>query len=170
MDTSVLPTARAGIAPHRGSQGPFARLLVGLEMALFVGAAGGAGYLMGEPHTAMPANYLTRTPFSSWTVPGVLLALCIAVPAGVVAFGTATRRGYALVGHPLLGVTLMGWIVVQLAVLGPISLLQPAMLAYGLAIALLGLANHREVRLRRSINARDQEPSTGSTATSGGKR
>ncbi|HEU0237939.1 MAG TPA: hypothetical protein VFR11_01495 [Micromonosporaceae bacterium] len=143
MGTSVLPTAHAS---HRGERGRYARVLLGLEIALCVGAAGGADYLISEPHTAMPAEYLSRTPFSSWTIPGVLLAVCVAVPAGVVAFGAATRRTFVHVGHPLVGLTLIGWIVVQVAVLGPISVLQPAMFACGLAIGLLGVDNYRGAR------------------------
>jgi hypothetical protein len=143
METSALPAAGLNIASPRAERGRFARSLLGLEVGLCVGAAGGAWHLIAEPHTAMPAAYLSRTPFSSWIVPGVLLALCVALPAGVVAFGTTTRRTYAHAGHPVLGLTLMGWIVVQLIVLGPASLLQPAMFAWGLVILLLGAANYR---------------------------
>ena len=65
MDTSVLPAAGLGIASPRADRGRFARCLLGLEVGLCVGAAGGAWYLSAEPHTAMPADYLARTPFSS---------------------------------------------------------------------------------------------------------
>ena len=143
METSVLPAAGSDIASPRPDRGRFARCLLGLEVGLCIGAAGGAWYLIAEPHTAMLTDYLARTPFSSWIVPGLLLALCVALPAGVVAFGTATRRTYAHAGHPVLGLTLMGWIVVQLIVLGPMSLLQPAMFVWGLVILLLGAANYR---------------------------
>jgi hypothetical protein len=143
METSVLPTLSTGVEPRRSDRGRFASLLLVLEVGLCIGATGGAAYLITESHTAMTADYLARTPFSSWTIPGLLLALCVALPAGVVAAGAATRRTYAHVGHPLVGLTLIGWIVVQVAVLGPISLLQPAMVAWGLAILLLGLANYR---------------------------
>ena len=143
METSALPAAGLNIASPRAERGRFARSLLGLEVGLCVGAAGGAWHLIAEPHTAMPAAYLSRTPFSSWIAPGALLALCVALPAGVVAFGTTTRRTYAHAGHPALGLTLMGWIVVQLIVLGPASLLQPAMFAWGLVILLLGAANYR---------------------------
>ena len=143
MKTTVLTVAGSDIGSRRADRGRFARLLLGFEVGLCVGATGGAGYLITDPYTALPPDYLVRTPFSSWMVPGSLLALCIALPAGVVAFGTATRRSYAHAGHPLLGLTLIGWIVVQLAVLGPISLLQPAMFGWGLAILVLGAANYR---------------------------
>ena len=53
------------------------------------------------------------------------------------------RRTYAHARHPLLGLTLMGWIVVQSIVLGAVSLLQPAMFVWGLVIPLLGAANYR---------------------------
>jgi hypothetical protein len=143
METSVLPAAGLDIASPRADRGRFARSLLVLEVGLCIGAVGGAWHLIAEPHTAMPADYLPRTPFPSWIVPGVLLALCVGLPAGVVAFGTTTRRTYAHAGHPMLGLTLMGWIVVQLIVLGPVSLLQPAMFAWGLVILLLGAANYR---------------------------
>jgi hypothetical protein len=170
METSVLPTPPNDVEPRTAERGRFAGPLLALEVGLCVGAIGGAGYLITERHTAMPAEYLARTPFSSWLVPGALLAICVALPAGVVALGTATGRTFAHASHPLLGLTLMGWIVVQLAVLGPISLLQPTMFAWGLAILLLGLANYREHR--RFVNGKTgaEHAPTRSTIHTGGTR
>jgi hypothetical protein len=102
MKTTV---AGADVGSPGTDQGCFAGVLLGLEVGLCVGAAGGAYHLITTSHTAMPVDVLARTPFPSWTIPGYLLALCVALPAGVVAFGTATRRAYAHVGHPLLGLT-----------------------------------------------------------------
>jgi len=143
MGTTMLPTRGPDVRSEESGRGRFARALLTLETGLCAAAAGGAYYLVTTPHDAMPASALARTPFSTWVVPGVLLAVCVAAPAGVVAFGAAARRAYAHAGHPLLGLALMGWIVVQVAVIGPVSWLQPAMFAWGLAILVLGSANYR---------------------------
>lgn len=143
MGTTPLPARQTDISPGEPGRGRFARVLLALEAGLCVSATGGAAYLMAMPHDAMPARLLARTPFATWIIPGALLALCVAVPAGVVAFGTATRRAYAHVGHPLLGLILMGWILAQLAVIGPSSALQPVMFAWGAALLVLGAANYR---------------------------
>jgi hypothetical protein len=136
-------SAHPNVRSMRADRGRFARMLLALEVGLAVGGFGGAYHLITAPHDAMPADVLARTPFSSWVIPGFLLALCVAVPAVVVAYGTATRRTYAHVGHPMLGVALMGWIVVQILVIGPTSWLQPAMFGWGLAILGLGAVNYR---------------------------
>lgn len=143
MRTDTRTAASSDLGARGVDRDRFARVLLGLEIGLCVGAAGGAYHLITAPHTAMPADVLARMPFSSWIGPGVLLALCVALPAGVVAFGSAARRVYAHAVHPVLGLVLMGWIMVQLAVIGLISWLQPAMFAWGLAILLLGAANYR---------------------------
>jgi hypothetical protein len=122
-------------------RGRFGRTLIGLELALAVAAAGGGLQLaVIAPHDAMPAETLARTPFSSWVWPGVLLILTVAVPAAVVGIGAWARRPFAVPGHPVVGGLLIGWIVVQIAVIGPVSVLQPVMFCWGLAILALGLA------------------------------
>jgi hypothetical protein len=128
--------------------GRFARTLLALETLLTVGAVGGGTALMSNPSSAMPAGLLAGTPLQSWFWPGVALVLLIAVPAAAVAVGTITGREYAHTGHVLVGAALVGWIVVQLMVLGPISVLQPVCLVWGLALTGLGLANHRAQETR----------------------
>jgi hypothetical protein len=142
MQTSMLP-ARATVAGPVADRGRFGRTLGALEAVLSVAAAGGAVYLAVSPHDAMPADLLARTPFPSWLVPGILLGLCVAVPAGAVAYGVFARRPYAHAGHVLVGLALTGWIVVQVAVIGFVASLQPVMFTWGLVILLLGAANYR---------------------------
>jgi hypothetical protein len=95
----------------------------------------------------MSADILALTPFSSWVWPGVLLAVCVAVPAGIVVVGTIAGRAWAHPGHVLLGLDVIGWIVVQAIVIGFVSWLQPAILAWGLAITGLGALNYRQWHL-----------------------
>jgi hypothetical protein len=126
-------------------RGRYGRTLIGLEIALAVAAAGGGVDLaVVAPHDAMPADLLARTPFSSWVWPGVFLTATVAVPAAVVAGGALARRAYAHAGHPLLGVIVLGWIAVQLIVIGPTSFLQPFIAAWGALLLGLGAVNYRE--------------------------
>lgn len=143
MDTTVVTAHDPDIRSRRPDRGRFARTLLVLEVLLSVGAFGGAYYLIANAHDAMTPEALARLPFSTWVVPGLLLAACVAAPAAAVAYGCATGRPYAHPGHPLLGLALMGWIVVQVAVIGPVSWLQPAMFAWGLVLLTLGAANYR---------------------------
>ena len=76
------------------------------------------------------------------------LILVIGIPAAAVAVGTISGRQYAHAGHVLVGAVLVGWIAVQLMVLGPVSVLQAVCLVWGLALTGLGLANHRTQETR----------------------
>jgi hypothetical protein len=126
------------------TRGRFAAALIVLEATLSVCALGGAVYFFVRPDDAMPSDILARTPFATWIWPGLLLALLIAVPSGVVAAAALVGRPWAHIGHPIVGLLLMGWIVVQVATIGFIAGLQPLMFAWGITIALLGAANFRQ--------------------------
>jgi len=133
--------------------GRFARTLFTVEAALSVAALGGAVSFWASPRDAMPPDVLARTPFSSWAWPGVLLAVCVAVPAGIVAVGTITGRIWAHLAHLLLGLDVVGWIALQAIVIGFVSWLQPAILAWGLTIMCLGALNYRRWHLRWGATA-----------------
>jgi hypothetical protein len=134
-------------SPAGAAGGRFAGVLFALEAALTFAALGGAVTFWASPHDAMPADILARTPFSSWVWSGVLLAVCVAVPAGIVAVGTIAGRAWAHPGHVLLGLDVIGWIVVQVIVIGFVAWLQPVILAWSLAITGLGALNYRQWHL-----------------------
>jgi hypothetical protein len=102
---------------------------------------GGVQLAIVAPDSALAAGTLARTPFSSWVVPGVLLIATVAVPAAVVAVGAAAGRSYSHAGHPLVGLVLVGWIAIQLLVIGPVSALQALMFGLGVTIFALGGAH-----------------------------
>jgi hypothetical protein len=72
MKTTMLPVAGSDIGSPGTDQGCFAGVLLGLDVGLCVGAAGGAYHLITTSHTATPtaidalaqniANALTRAP------------------------------------------------------------------------------------------------------------
>lgn len=132
-------TAQGPVARRSGVE----RALIVLEVLLAIGAFGGAiGFLVGWSGFDAFADQL---PFGgSLVVAGIALGLVNGVLPTLVVLGTLRRRRWARPGHVLVGVVLVVWIVVQVAVLGPpIHALQAIYLVYGVVIAWLG-----ELRLR----------------------
>jgi hypothetical protein len=143
-----METTESAGEPGTVQRGRFTRTLIVLELALSVGAIGGAlNLVVFAARDAMPADLLARTPFSSWVWPGIALMLTVAVPAAIVAIGAWVGRPFAHVGHPLVGMILIGWIIVQVWVIGPVSALQPVMAIWGLLITVLGASNYRSWHL-----------------------
>jgi hypothetical protein len=118
--------------------------LLWLEGLLALGAFGGAiALVLGAIDLAEATSKL---PFGGSTVfAGLMLGLLIGVFPTLVMVAALQRRPVATLGHLAVGVVLMGWIVVQVAVLGPpIAAIQVVYFAYGLLVAVLAL------RLRRT--------------------
>jgi len=131
-------------SPHAGSATRSSlddgqRALVGMETLLAIAAfAGSCGLISGSVDTS---SYADRLPLSSPALGGVALALVVALPAAFAVTGALCRRAWARHLHPVVGGLLMGWIVVQVGVIGLDSWLQPVMFAWGAVVAFLGIRN-----------------------------
>jgi hypothetical protein len=124
---------------------PIEVALLWLEGLLALGAFGGAiALVLGAIDLAEATSKL---PFGGSTVfAGLMLGLLIGVFPTLVMVAALQRRPVATLGHLAVGVVLMGWIVVQIVVLGPpIAAIQVVYFAYGLLVAVLAL------RLRRTV-------------------
>lgn len=120
------------------------RWLVGLELVLAVSAAGGAfGLISGTLDLRESADDL---PWSSPVFGGIALGLLICLLPAAVAVLTLRRHRWAPTGHVVVGVTLVGWIVVQVGFIGPNSALQLVMFLLGAVILVLGQRARREAR------------------------
>ena len=116
--------------------------LIALEILLAIGAYGGAyGLIMSHwnPGGFLSLDELEGTPFSSWLIPGIVLLLANGVLPTVVAVGAMMNKPWARWGHPLVGLVLTTWIVVQIGMIGLSNLLQPIYLAWGVVMLVLGL-------------------------------
>lgn len=121
--------------------------VVGVELLVGVSAVYGGLSLMHDG-MGMPADWLHGTPFHTWLWPGVLLHLVVAAPMFVAAFGEIGRRRWAYRASILASTILMGWILVQIALLRHYFFLQPVLFATGLLLAGLTLLAHRRSGLR----------------------
>lgn len=89
-----------------------------------------------------PAAWLEGSPFSGYTIPGLIL--CVAVGGSALAAVVATLRGArpGAAVSALAGLVMMGWIAGEVVILGPhgaYTWLQPAYFALGLAMTSLAV-------------------------------
>lgn len=116
-------------------------VLVVLELALAVGATAGTVGMLGNGDALFDGRVTSLDlPFHSWTIAGMtLLVLVAVVPFAVAIAAWRDQRWARAFGHLFVAVTLAGWIVVEVVVLGWISWLQPAFLVYAAVIGALGV-------------------------------
>jgi hypothetical protein len=136
---ATLSPAPAPAAAPADDRSPTVRALLWLEGLLALGAYGGAiALILGVVDLAEATSKL---PFGGSTVfAGIMLGLVNGVLPTLVVIAARQRRPTASLGHLAVGVALMAWIVVQIAVLGPpIAPIQVVYFAYGLLIAVLAV-------------------------------
>jgi hypothetical protein len=135
----VPPSAPGLAAGHRGSPAVLRHALGGLLALTALNAIGGGGYgVAGAP--GFPREWLEGTSFGSYFVPGVILFLVVGGSSLVAAVAVFARRRRARAAALAAGAILLGWLAVQVAVIGYRSWLQPAMAIVALAIGALALA------------------------------
>ena len=133
--------------PPSGSTPPrsrFAKAAIVLEVLLGVGALGGGGALMLGPRgeiMPLPFSALKGSPFDTYFVPGLILF-------GVLGLGSLAAALLVWLRHPLapatttvVGVVLLIWIAVEIAIIGYSNdpPLQPIYLLLGAVITVVGL-------------------------------
>jgi len=120
------------------------RLAMVLEIFLGIGALFGGiqfilapdGHLLG-----VPLGMLAGTPFRSFLVPGLLLFTFVGLGPMVAAAITARRRAIGPLAAFAVGLTLMGWITVEMVIFaGLTSLFWAFYLVLGTVIATVGVA------------------------------
>jgi hypothetical protein len=121
-----------------------ARLAVALEIFLGVGALFGGGQFIMAPDghlLGMTTAMLSGTPFRSYFVPGIILFTFVGVAPLLAAAITLRRQAIAPLAAITVGLTLIGWISVEMVVFaGPGSLAWAFYLLLGTTIAGVGLA------------------------------
>jgi hypothetical protein len=107
--------------------------LAAVEIVVAIQAIAGGLALIGDQWSMDPL-WLRHTPFVTWTGPGVLLIVVIALPhlmaaAAIVVRPVPVRLG--MVGGLLAGVSLIIWIIMQIALLQVFFFLQPVVAVLG---------------------------------------
>lgn len=141
MSYPASTVASPGTSPSRTARSRTTRpsgelAILWLEGLLAVGAYIGAfGFIVGGVDLGAATSSL---PFGSITFAGVSLAVVNGLLPTIVLFGALRHRPWARVGHLVVGLSLVAWIVTQVVIIGPpIVLLQAVFFAWGWAIAAL---------------------------------
>ena len=121
-----------------------ARLAVVLEVFLGLGALFGGGALILAPDghlLGMPTSLLSGSPFPSYLVPGIVLFTLVGLAPLLAAALTVRGQAFAPFAAIAVGLTLIGWVSVEMVVLaGPGSLAWALYLVLGACIAATGVA------------------------------
>ena len=131
-------------ARWRPGLGRLGSTAVALELVLAIGAIGGGAALMLGPRgeiLPLPVAALDGSPFSTYFVPGLILLTVLGIGPILVALLALRRDRFAPILTVLVGLALLTWLVVQIAIIGfainpP---LQPIYLALGSMITITGL-------------------------------
>jgi hypothetical protein len=121
-----------------------ARLAVALEVFLAIGALFGGGALILAPDghlLGMPTSMLAGSPFQSFLVPGIILFTFVGMAPLLAAVMTIRRQGLAPLAAIAVGLTLIGWVSVEMVVLAGLGSLAWALyLVLGACISMIGVA------------------------------
>ncbi len=122
--------------------------LIVLQLVLLLNAIGGAFYGLSGAEGVDP-SWLAGTPFKSYIIPSLILLVAV---GGSMVLATAAwllRLRIAPRLSVLAGSVLVVWIIVQVAIIGYVSWMQPTCFIAGLIIAALGAwATVTESRVR----------------------
>jgi hypothetical protein len=138
-----LPTRPS---PQRSTFRPLpgiARLAVVLEVFLGLGALFGGGAFILAPDgnlLGMPTRLLAGSPFPSFLVPGIVLFTFVGVAPLIAAAMTVRRHAFAPIAAVAVGLTLIGWVSVEMVVLAGLESLAWALyLVLGACIVMVGV-------------------------------
>ena len=119
---SIVPTIRSVLGPL---------LAVGAVNAF----AGGYYGLSGAE--GVPTEWLEGSPFSDYYVPSLFLFVVVGGSLLFAAIAVFARPHIAGISAAVAGLVVLGWIVVQVAVIGYVSWMQPTTFVAGLLILVL---------------------------------
>ena len=140
---------------------------IGLLAFIGIGAVISGAMLFAAPDGHLmqwTTDQLAHTPFSNYLIPGIILFTFVGIFPLFVAYGLVKRPGWAWpdainparrmhwawTGAWAAGVIMLIWIGTEMALLGYISFLQPAIAIYGVVLIMLALLPQPRSYYRRS--------------------
>ena len=130
-----------------GSTARVALAAIGGFVAL-TAVGGGIALATGAESDRFPAGLLAGTPFRSYLIPGLILAVVVGGSAAVATTATLRSPEAGARASLLAGLVMMGWIVGEVLILPPSarSWVEAVYFALGLMLAVLGVRVGRSER------------------------
>lgn len=119
--------------------------VLGADLLAGVAAvAGSIGLVSGA--IQLPSDWLSGSPFSSYTAPGLTLGIAVGGSAlGATPVTVLFSRPAGAMASAIAGAVLAGWIVGEVGLIGLVSWMQPVLFGYGVAMVALA-ALYRDAR------------------------
>lgn len=140
------------MAQHRGGS-VIRAVLVVLDVSIALSAiAGGVALATGVEGDRFPLEVLRDTPFGSYVLPGLILAVCVGGSATVAVAAALRKPPFFALTSVFAGIVLMGWITGEVLILPPVmrSSVEAAFFVLGLLITAFALLvwaqEHRQPR------------------------
>ncbi len=115
-----------------------------LHAFIAINAFGGGAYGMMGPKE-LPVEWLEGSPFSSFFIPSLVLFVVVGGSHAMAAFRVMKRTPSAYKAALMAGTVLLIWIMVQVAIIGFVSFLQPVMA--GLSVVVIVMAMQLKSRI-----------------------
>lgn len=137
--TPVLPPLRRGLpTPRFATAHPKAiRIALGVLLSFAALNAFGGGYYGLAGAEGVPVEWLEGTPFTDYTIPSLILLVVVGGAFLFAAVATFADARFARAAAAAAGIIVLGWIAVQVAMIGSVSWMQPATTIAGLLILVL---------------------------------
>jgi len=136
--TTHRTTAARATSPER-------RTLVGLHLFNAASAVGG-GVALAAGLLGVPTVLLRHTPFDSFLVPGIFLAVVIGGSATIGAAALLAHRPQALVTSAAAGAVMVGWILAETLLVEGFSWLQGLYLVTGSIVVAVSIRQPRATK------------------------
>jgi hypothetical protein len=115
------------------------RVVLGTLLAFGALNAFAGGYYGMSGAEGVPREWLARSPFTDYFVPSLILFAIVGGTLAAASVMVFRRHPLARASALCAAAVLLGWIVVQVAIIGYVSWMQPATFATGFVILLLAL-------------------------------
>src|SRR5687768_17584017 len=129
MSNSIM-----GTSTKRDSIVPTIRFVLGALLVFGALNAFAGGYYGLSGAEGVPTEWLEGSPFSDYYIPSLFLFFVVGGSLLFAAIAIFTRPRIADVSAAAAGLVVLGWIVVQVAMIGYVSWMQPTTLVAGLLI------------------------------------
>lgn len=113
-------------SPTSNSDRKFVRYFLGTLLAFLALNAFGGGYYGMAGAEGVPLELLEGSPFNSYFIPSLILFLVVGGVSFFASIAVFARWGFARKASFLAALVVFGWLVVQVAIIGYASWMQPA--------------------------------------------